>query len=136
MVEAALGAAEVTMAAEARGARGRRDRADRSAAAAGSRRIWKRASRKARTGSEGPCRAAAAEAALTGASLEDPSTWGAAMQALLTDFTPMTDMRASAEYRMETARALLAKALMEMSGTAPEQVRVLAKREAGNDRAA
>jgi len=83
-----------------------------------------------------PKRAAAAEAALTGASLEDPSTWGPAMQALLSDFTPMTDMRASAEYRMETARALLAKALMEMSGTAPEQVRVLAKREAGNDRAA
>ncbi|MCK7611413.1 xanthine dehydrogenase small subunit [Roseibium sediminicola] len=83
-----------------------------------------------------PKRATAAEAALTGASLEDPSTWGPAMQALLSDFTPMTDMRASAEYRMETARALLAKALMEMSGTAPEQVRVLARRETGNDRAA
>jgi len=83
-----------------------------------------------------PGRAAAAEAALTGASLEDPSTWGAAMQALHSDFSPLTDMRASAEYRMETARALLAKALMEMSGTAPENVRVQAKREAGNDRAA
>jgi xanthine dehydrogenase small subunit len=83
-----------------------------------------------------PKRAATAEAALLGASLEEPSTWSSAMQALLGDFTPMTDMRASAEYRMETARALLAKALMEMSGTAAEQVRVLAKREAGNDRAA
>ncbi|MCV0425239.1 MAG: xanthine dehydrogenase small subunit [Roseibium sp.] len=83
-----------------------------------------------------PKRAAGAEAALTGALLDDPSTWGAGMQALLTDFTPMTDMRASAEYRMETARALLAKALMEVSGTAPEEVRVLAKREADHDRAA
>ncbi|WP_422376388.1 xanthine dehydrogenase small subunit [Roseibium sp.] len=83
-----------------------------------------------------PKRAPGAEAALKGASLEDPSTWGEAMQALLSDFTPLTDMRASAEYRMETARALLAKALMEMSGTPPGQIRVLAQREAGNDRAA
>ncbi|MEO9529324.1 MAG: FAD binding domain-containing protein, partial [Roseibium sp.] len=83
-----------------------------------------------------PKRASATEAALTGASLEDPSTWGPAMQALLADFSPLTDMRASAEYRMETARALLAKALMEISGTAPGELRVLARREAGNDRAA
>ncbi|WP_305985643.1 xanthine dehydrogenase small subunit [Roseibium sp. MMSF_3544] len=83
-----------------------------------------------------PKRALNAEKALTGASLDDPSTWGAGMQALLSDFTPLTDMRASAEYRMETARALLAKALMEISGTAPENVRVLTRREADNDRAA
>lgn len=83
-----------------------------------------------------PKRAAGAEAALTGALMDDPSTWGEGMQALLTDFTPLSDMRASAEYRMETARALLAKALMEISGTAPEDIRVLAQREAGNDRAA
>lgn len=83
-----------------------------------------------------PRRATATEAALKGASLEDPSTWGAAMQSLLSDFSPLTDMRASAEYRMETARALLAKALMEISGTAPGELRVLARREAGNDRAA
>ncbi len=83
-----------------------------------------------------PKRATEAETLLSGASLDDPSTWGEGMQALLSDFTPMTDMRASAEYRMETARALLAKALMEISGTAPEEVRVLAKREAGHDRAA
>nr|WP_323054713.1 hypothetical protein [Roseibium sp. DSM 29163] len=58
------------------------------------------------------------------------------MQALLSDFAPITDMRAGAEYRMETARALLAKSLMEISGTAPEELRVLAKREADHDRAA
>lgn len=83
-----------------------------------------------------PMRAANAENSLIGASLNDPSTWGAGMNALLTDFTPLSDMRASAEYRMETARALLAKALMESSGTAPEDIRVLPRREAGNDRAA
>jgi len=83
-----------------------------------------------------PKRASGAEAALTGASLDDPSTWGAGMQALLSDFAPMTDMRASAEYRMETARALLAKALMEISGTAPEELCILARREADHDRAA
>lgn len=83
-----------------------------------------------------PKRAAGAEAALKGSSLEDPSTWGEAMHAILDDFTPLSDMRASADYRMETARALLAKALMEISGTAPEEVRVLAKREADHDRAA
>jgi xanthine dehydrogenase small subunit len=83
-----------------------------------------------------PQRAGAAEIALTGASLDDPSSWGEGMQALLGDFTPMTDMRASAEYRMETARALLAKALMEISGTSPEDLRVLSKREADHDRAA
>jgi len=83
-----------------------------------------------------PRRALAAEAALKDASLDDPATWGAAMQALPGDFTPLTDMRASADYRMETARALLAKALMEVSGTPAEEVRVLARREAGNERAA
>lgn len=83
-----------------------------------------------------PRRASHAEQALKGAVLDDPSTWGAGMQALLTDYTPMTDMRASADYRMETARALLAKALMEVSGTAPDEIRVLTQREAGHDRAA
>ncbi|MFB9173043.1 xanthine dehydrogenase small subunit [Roseibium salinum] len=83
-----------------------------------------------------PKRAGGAEAALKGALLDDPSTWGEGMQALLSDFAPITDMRAGAEYRMETARALLAKSLMEISGTAPEELRVLAKREADHDRAA
>lgn len=83
-----------------------------------------------------PKRASAAEAALKGASVDDPSTWGAAMQALLEDYTPLTDMRAGADYRMETARALLAKALMETDGAGAETLRVLARREAGHDHAA
>ncbi|MEJ8475923.1 xanthine dehydrogenase small subunit [Roseibium algae] len=73
-----------------------------------------------------PKRAPGAETALIGASLEDPSTWGAGMKALVSDYKPLTDMRASAEYRMETARALLAKALMEASGNSSAQIRLRA----------
>ncbi len=83
-----------------------------------------------------PKRASGAEAALSGASLDNPESWAPAMQALMSDFTPLTDMRAGKDYRMETARALLAKALMEVSGTPRENLRVLATREADHDRAA
>ena len=83
-----------------------------------------------------PKRASGAEAALSGASLDNPESWAPAMQALMSDFTPLTDMRAGKDYRMETARALLAKALMEVSGTPRESLRVLATREADHDRAA
>ncbi|MBD8890832.1 xanthine dehydrogenase small subunit [Roseibium litorale] len=71
-----------------------------------------------------PRRAKGAEAALINAQLEDPSTWGAAIKALMSDYTPLSDMRASASYRMETARALLAKALMEASGSDPSGLRL------------
>ncbi|WP_306143991.1 xanthine dehydrogenase small subunit [Roseibium sp. MMSF_3412] len=83
-----------------------------------------------------PMRASNAEKALSGAELDNPSTWGEAMKALLSDFDPLSDMRASAGYRMETARALLAKALMEISGTAPGDIRISSRRGADNDRAA
>lgn len=83
-----------------------------------------------------PKRAHGVETALIGASLADPATWGAGMKALQGEFSPLTDMRASAEYRMETARALLAKALMETSGTESAQLRVLANRGASDERAA
>jgi xanthine dehydrogenase small subunit len=53
----------------------------------------------------------------------------AALAALAEDFTPLTDMRASAEYRLEAARALLKKAVMERDGMALSQTRVLAARE-------
>jgi xanthine dehydrogenase small subunit len=44
------------------------------------------------------------------------------------DFTPLTDMRASAGYRMETARALLAKALVETAGAPTDRTRVIGRR--------
>ncbi|WP_417691581.1 xanthine dehydrogenase small subunit [Roseibium sp.] len=71
-----------------------------------------------------PKRAPMAEKALIGASLADPSTWNEALKGLHADYTPMSDMRASSAYRLETARALLVKALMEASGTDPAQLRL------------
>jgi xanthine dehydrogenase small subunit len=69
-----------------------------------------------------PKRAAQAEAALAGASLDLPQSWEAAIAALARDFQPISDMRASASYRMEVAQGLLRKALMEISGAAATRV--------------
>ncbi|MEY4697602.1 MAG: hypothetical protein RIT14_2030, partial [Pseudomonadota bacterium] len=62
-----------------------------------------------------PARAAAAEAALTG------QPWGlaafqAAQAALAVDFTPLSDMRASAEYRLEAAGNLLLRYFHDIGG--------------------
>jgi xanthine dehydrogenase small subunit len=63
-----------------------------------------------------PKRAASAEAALAGRpwTLENVE---AAMEALSSDFTPISDMRASAEYRMLVAQNLLKRFFIETSGT-------------------
>ncbi len=66
-----------------------------------------------------PKRAAAAEAALLG----QPWTVGvveAAAQAMAGDFTPMSDMRASADYRMATAQNMLRRYFAELSGAATD----------------
>jgi xanthine dehydrogenase small subunit len=76
-----------------------------------------------------PRRGRAAEAALVGASLSDPSTWSAALTALDADFSPLADQRGSARYRRDTARALLRKALIESGGTPSTQTRVIDIRE-------
>jgi xanthine dehydrogenase small subunit len=62
-----------------------------------------------------PKRAPAAEAALTGALLDDPQTWEAALAALAQDYQPLDDHRASAAYRRTVARNLLLKALHEIA---------------------
>jgi xanthine dehydrogenase small subunit len=64
-----------------------------------------------------PKRARAAEAALIG------QPWGeaaiaAAAAAMAGDFTPMTDMRASAAYRMQTAQAMLRRYALDLAGQA------------------
>ena len=70
-----------------------------------------------------PKRAAQTERALIGADLEDPTRWAAAKAAMARDFTPLTDMRASAAYRSEVAANLLIRALMEISGaSAPTRI--------------
>ena len=76
-----------------------------------------------------PKRAKHAEAALAGVDLTNESAWQAASTALASDFTPMTDQRASAAYRADVARALLRKALTEVAGTTTEQTRVVGIRE-------
>lgn len=64
-----------------------------------------------------PKRAKAAEAALRGRSWDDTAV-AAAIAALAQDFTPLTDMRASAAYRLKVAGNLLRRFLIET--TAPE----------------
>ena len=76
-----------------------------------------------------PKRASCAEAALVGASIAEAASWRAALEALRADFTPLSDMRASADYRMEVAVGLLGKALAEIAGTPTTKTRVFARRE-------
>jgi xanthine dehydrogenase small subunit len=73
-----------------------------------------------------PKRAANAERALIGASLDSHASWRAACAALSEDFTPLTDQRASAAYRITVAANLLQKALLEISGAgAPTRIGML-----------
>lgn len=76
-----------------------------------------------------PRRAPATEAALAGVSLADPHAWTEAVARLADDFTPISDMRASAAYRARTARALLGKALLEIAG-APAATRIIPRENA------
>jgi xanthine dehydrogenase small subunit len=76
-----------------------------------------------------PKRAPNAEAALIGVNLQKPETWNAAISSLATDFQPISDVRASAEYRMDVARGLLRKALTEVADP-KNDMRLLAAREA------
>ncbi len=69
-----------------------------------------------------PKRAAAVEAALIGQPWTD-DTVDAAMTALAEDFTPMSDMRASADYRLQSRAATCCCAIsMEDHGRTPTDV--------------
>ena len=72
-----------------------------------------------------PKRAAGAEAALVGQPFTEAS-FRAAMQAMEADFEPLTDMRASAAYRMEAAQNMVLRYFHEMSGTATDVLEVRA----------
>ena len=63
-----------------------------------------------------PCRATKTEVALIGKNLHQ------ALNIALDDYTPLSDMRASAEYRNQVANALLHKALMQAAGDKDLQV--------------
>ncbi len=76
-----------------------------------------------------PKRALLTERLLRGLSLADRTKWGEAIDALEKDFSPLSDHRASAGYRMSVAKALLAKALTEARGGDPAATRVTFSRE-------
>jgi xanthine dehydrogenase small subunit len=65
-----------------------------------------------------PKRARACEAALTGQPW-DPTTVGPAAEALAQDFEPLTDMRGSADYRLEAAQNMLLRAFAQTAGDFP-----------------
>ncbi|MDD8021502.1 MAG: xanthine dehydrogenase small subunit [Paracoccaceae bacterium] len=64
-----------------------------------------------------PKRASAFEAALNGQPFSE-ATFTAALPALAQDFTPLSDMRASAAYRLEAAQNMALRYLREASGEA------------------
>ena len=72
-----------------------------------------------------PKRAAHVEAALQGQPWTE-ETVRAALPAFARDFTPMTDMRASADYRQEGARKMLLRYFHERSGKATSVLEVVA----------
>jgi xanthine dehydrogenase small subunit len=63
-----------------------------------------------------PKRAGGAEKALIGANLDDPTSWSVAIAAIATDFSPLSDMRATSAYRSRVAANLLLKGLLEVAG--------------------
>ena len=66
-----------------------------------------------------PMRAAKAEAALVGQPFSE-ATMRVAMQAMAGDFTPLSDMRASASYRLRTAQNMLLRYFHDLQGTATD----------------
>jgi xanthine dehydrogenase small subunit len=76
-----------------------------------------------------PKRATAAEAVLVGADPADDAAADAACARLGDDFKPIGDLRASAHYRMQVARALLRKALAEIAGASTRTTRVTGWRQ-------
>ena len=76
-----------------------------------------------------PKRGEKTEAALAGLSLDRPEAWAAAVGQLAQDYQPISDMRASAEYRLKAAQGLLLRALHEIAGSG-EATRVVGVREA------
>lgn len=70
-----------------------------------------------------PARAKAAEQTLLGKSWSEDSI-RTAMETLEQDFTPLTDMRASAQYRMDVAKNMLMRLFLENSADRPSVLEV------------
>ena len=83
-----------------------------------------------------PKRARNTERTLAGLALSRPQDWSRALDRLPEDFTPIADHRASAAYRLQTARALLEKALREVAVGRSDRTRLVGLREAALGRVA
>jgi len=75
-----------------------------------------------------PRRAKATEANLKGLAVKDENAIVTALTAMADDFKPLSDMRASADYRLEAATALVAKAIAEIAGRSTIETRVFGRR--------
>jgi xanthine dehydrogenase small subunit len=75
-----------------------------------------------------PTRAKTVEEKMRGLSLADTRGWQAVADAVGKDFTPLTDLRASAGYRSRVAGNLIIKALAEIAGVSPQVTRVADRR--------
>jgi xanthine dehydrogenase small subunit len=75
-----------------------------------------------------PKRAKAVEGRLTGLSVDGAGEVAAALAEMERDFSPLDDMRASKRYRLEAARALVAKAIAEIAGASSAETRVFGRR--------
>jgi len=75
-----------------------------------------------------PKRAKTVEENLRGLTLADRSRWHLAAEAVGKDFTPLTDLRASAAYRSRVASNLVVKALAEIAGVDASVTRVADRR--------
>jgi xanthine dehydrogenase small subunit len=75
-----------------------------------------------------PKRAKAVEEKLKGISVGDGAAIASALTAMSQDFSPLDDMRASKAYRLNTAQALVAKAIAEIAGAPSGATRVFGRR--------
>ncbi|NOU07553.1 MAG: xanthine dehydrogenase small subunit, partial [Hyphomicrobiaceae bacterium] len=71
-----------------------------------------------------PARARVTEAALSQVDLDQSQTWDAAVTAIASDFTPLSDHRASATYRLTVAQNLVRKVLMELAAGVTSDTRI------------
>ncbi len=75
-----------------------------------------------------PKRAKAVEEKLRGLQLGDPRGWRSAAEAIQKDFSPLSDLRASAAYRSRVAGNLVIKALAEIAGIGSDVTRIAERR--------
>ena len=75
-----------------------------------------------------PKRARTVEEKLRGLWLGDTRGWRAAADAVRDDFTPLSDLRASAAYRSRVAGNLVVKAIAEIAGIGPDVTRIADRR--------